>query len=96
MRSATRLSILSNDPFDAGPSVGPNSMPSNDSQMPPQVSEEGLPHARSRSASVLSLSAAPEDDISAIMMRGASDLRNVKYENDEQVKPFYQLNDLWD
>lgn len=44
--------------------------------------------SRTRSASVLSSSygqAAQDEDISSIMMRGATDLRNVKFENEEQV-----------
>ena len=45
------------------------------------------PYAHSRSASVLSsVHGRQEDDISSIMMRGATDLRNAKFEVEEQVK----------
>lgn len=42
------------------------------------------PH--SRSVSVLSSGARQEEDISTIMMRGATDLRNAKFEIEEQVR----------
>ncbi len=45
------------------------------------------PRAHSRSASVLSsVHGRPEDDISSIMMRGATDLRNAKFEVEELVR----------
>lgn len=50
-------------------------------------SEEMPPHAPSRSVSVLSSTHGrhQEDDLSSIMMRGATDLRHAKFELEEQV-----------
>ncbi len=50
-------------------------------------SEEMPPHAHSRSVSVLSSTHGrhQEDDLSSIMMRGATDLRHAKFELEEQV-----------
>ncbi|RPD67209.1 hypothetical protein L227DRAFT_17539 [Lentinus tigrinus ALCF2SS1-6] len=42
------------------------------------------PRPHSRSVSVLSSAGRQEDDISTIMMRGATDLRNAKFETEEQ------------
>lgn len=51
--------------------------------------EDAHATGRSRSASVVSSvfgrQAGQDDDISAIMMRGATDIRNAKYEIEEQV-----------
>lgn len=49
--------------------------------------DQVAPPAHSRSASVLSpVRGRPEDDISSIMMRGATDLRNAKFEVEESVR----------
>lgn len=59
---------------------------------------ERLPSVYSRSASVISsLFAKVDEDIPAIMMRGATDLRNAKFEVEEQVSlaethTFYSLS----
>lgn len=49
--------------------------------------EDVTPRPHSRSVSVLSsVHARQDDDISSLMMRGATDLRNAKYEIEEQVR----------
>ena len=64
-----------------------------DSQMPrlprshtPRV-EPMMPVTHSRSISVISAGTAHDEDISSLMIRGATDLRNAKFEIDEQVYP---------
>ena len=64
-----------------------------DSQMPrlprshtPRV-EPMIPVPHSRSISVVSTGTAHDEDISSLMIRGATDLRNAKFEIDEQVYP---------
>lgn len=53
-----------------------------------RVSEEMPPRVQSRSASVLSsVHGRHDDDLSSIMMRGATDLRHAKFELEEQVAP---------
>ena len=50
------------------------------------------PHAHSRSASFLSsVPGRPQDDISSIMMRGATDLRNAKFEVEELVRLYCNI-----
>ena len=54
----------------------------------PRLHQDRLSSAHSRSASVVSsLFPRPDEDISSLMMRGATDLRNVKFEVEEQVSP---------
>ena len=57
--------------------------------------QDTFPQVHSRSGSVTSSifgrQSAQDEDISSIMMRGATDLRNAKFEIEEQVSVQYRL-----
>ncbi|KAI0353620.1 hypothetical protein OH77DRAFT_1438040 [Trametes cingulata] len=62
------------------------------SEQVPRKSEDLIPRAQSRSVSVLSsVRGGQDEDISSIMMRGATDLRNAKYEIEEQRREIAML-----
>ncbi|KAI0832374.1 hypothetical protein BC628DRAFT_1414680 [Trametes gibbosa] len=61
-------------------------------QQAPRRQDDLMPHAHSRSASVLSsVHGRNEDDLSSIMMRGATDLRNAKFDLEEQRREIARL-----
>ncbi|KAL6309669.1 hypothetical protein BKA93DRAFT_821394 [Sparassis latifolia] len=69
------------------PSVTPKPIPSS-------MHNNFMPSSHSRSASVVSSTLGRQDeDISSIMMRGATDLRNTKYEVEEQRREILFLQD---